>query len=86
MLAKIMGDSLAVVTVHRAKTNLSKLIARALAGEEIIIARGDTPAVRLIPVAIAKPRRVPGTLKGRIQVTDAFFEPLPPEELDAWDR
>jgi len=75
-----------IVTVHRAKTNLSKLVARALAGEEIIIARGDTPVVRLVPVAVPKPRRVPGTLKGKIQVTDAFFEPLPPEELDAWGQ
>lgn len=73
-----------VVTVHRAKTNLSKLIAQALAGEEIIIARGDTPAVRLVPVAAAEPRRAAGTLKGRIHVTAAFFEPLPPEELAAW--
>jgi len=75
-----------IVTVHRAKTNRSKLIARALAGEEIIIARGDAPVVRLVPVAVPKPRRVPGTLKGKIQVTDAFFEPLPPEELDAWGQ
>jgi len=75
-----------VVTVHRAKTHLSRLIARALAGEEIVIARGDTPAVRLVPVAVSKPRRVPGTLKGKIEVTEAFFEPLPPEELDAWGQ
>ncbi len=73
-----------VVTVHRAKTNLSRLIAQALAGEEIIIARGDTPAVRLVPVAVEEPRRVFGALKGRIRVTAAFFEPLPPEELAAW--
>lgn len=75
-----------VVTVHRAKTNLSRLIAQALAGEEIIIARGDTPAVRLVPVAAPSPRRVFGALKGKIEVTDAFFEPLPPEELDAWGQ
>lgn len=77
---------MAVYTVHRAKTNLSKLIAKALAGEEIVIARGDEPAVRLVPVMAPKPRRIPGTLKGKIQVTDAFFEPLPPEELDAWGQ
>jgi antitoxin (DNA-binding transcriptional repressor) of toxin-antitoxin stability system len=75
-----------VFTVHRAKTHLSKLIARALAGEEIVIARGDTPAVRLVPVTAPKPRRQFGVLKGQIEVTDAFFEPLPPEELDAWDQ
>ena len=73
-----------VVTVHRAKTNLSKLIAQALAGEEVIIARGDTPAVRLVAVEAAEPRRRVGALKGRIRLTRAFFEPLPPEELAAW--
>lgn len=73
-----------VVTVHRAKTNLSKLIAQALAGEEVIIARGDTPAVRLVAVEAAEPRRRFGALKGRIRLTRAFFEPLPPEELAAW--
>ncbi len=75
-----------VVKVHRAKTTLSELIARALAGEEIIIARGDTPVVRLEPVASQPPGRVFGALKGKIQVTRAFFEPLPPDELAAWDQ
>ncbi len=77
---------MAIVTVHRAKTHLSKLIVRALAGEEIIIARGDVPAVRLVPVATAQPRRMPGVWKGMIEVTDAFFEPLPPDELEAWGQ
>lgn len=40
-----------VVTVHRAKTTLSKLIERACAGEDIVIARGNIPAVRLTPIA-----------------------------------
>ena len=37
-------------TVHNAKSQLSRLIDAALRGEEVIIARGDTPVVRLIPV------------------------------------
>jgi prevent-host-death family protein len=73
-----------IVTVHDAKTNLSKLIAKALAGEEIVIARGDTPVVRLTPIAAPEPRRAFGALKGQIKVTAAFFEPLPPDELAAW--
>jgi len=73
-----------IVTVHDAKTNLSKLIAEALAGEEVVIARGDTPVVRLTPVAVPEPRRVFGALKGQIQVTPAFFEPLPPGEQAGW--
>ncbi|MFY8140181.1 MAG: type II toxin-antitoxin system Phd/YefM family antitoxin [Caulobacter sp.] len=76
-----------IVTVHQAKTNLSKLIAQAEAGEEIIIARGDKPAVKLTPVTepAKKPPRVPGRLKGQFELTDAFFEPLPEEELAAWE-
>ncbi len=75
---------MATITVHKAKTTLSQLIERALAGEEIIIARGAVPAVRLVPVRKYVPRRKFGAMKGRGKVTDAFFERLPPEELEAW--
>lgn len=73
------------VTIHAAKTNLSKLIEAACAGEEVVIARGDTPVVRLVPVGTERPRRQPGTLRGKVVVPDGFFEPLPEDELDAWD-
>lgn len=71
------------VSIHAAKTNLSKLVARAEAGEEIIIARGNKPAAKLVPIA-PKPKRIPGALKGKISIGPEFFEPLPPEELDPW--
>jgi len=76
-----------IFTVHQAKTQLSKLIAQAEAGEEVIIARGDKPVVRLTAVteAVPKARRIPGRLKGQFELTDAFFEPLPEEELAAWE-
>ena len=74
------------VTIHAAKTTLSKLIERAHAGEEVIIARDDLPVARLVPiVAPSAPKRRPGTLRGVVKVTPAFFEPLPPEELDVWE-
>jgi prevent-host-death family protein len=73
------------VTVHVAKTQLSKLIARAEAGEEVIIARGKKPVVRLVPVEDAKPRRQFGAMKGKVWVGPEFFEPLPEEELKAWE-
>jgi prevent-host-death family protein len=73
------------VTIHAAKTTLSKLIERAQAGEEVIIARGDVPVARLVPVAAQLPKRRPGTLRALMKVTDAFFEPLPAEELAAWE-
>ncbi len=74
------------VTIHAAKTQLSKLIERACKGEEIVIARGDEPVVRLVPVTPAPRGRVFGAMRGKARVDDAFFEPLPPEELDAWQR
>jgi prevent-host-death family protein len=72
------------VTVHAAKTQLSRLIARALAGEDVVIARGATPVVRLVPIAAPPPKRTPGTLRGRLCVTEAFLAPLPPDELAVW--
>ena len=69
---------MATITMHAAKTTLSKLIERALSGEEIIIARGKIPAVRLVPVARPVPQRKFGAMKGRARITKAFFEPLPP--------
>ena len=73
-----------IITVHAAKTNLSKLIERAEAGEEIIIARGKNPAVKLIPVKPLSQRHF-GLYKGLAKVGPEFFEPLPEEELQAWD-
>jgi len=74
-----------VITIHHAKTNLSRLIKKAAAGEEIIIARGDKPVARLVAVGEIKGKRQPGALKGKLRVGPEFFEPLPPEELAAWD-
>ena len=64
--------------MHRAKTHLSQLIAEAEAGEEVIITRDHVPAVRLVPVGESRPVRQFGSLKGQVQVTAAFFEPLSP--------
>ena len=74
-----------VVTIHAAKTRLSQLIQQACAGEDVVIARGDVPVVRLLPVKAAKPGRAFGAMRGRVTVSDAFFEPLPADELDPWD-
>jgi prevent-host-death family protein len=75
-----------IVKMHQAKTQLSKLIAAALAGEEVVIARGSEPLVRLTPVKpLAKKKRVPGRLKGLVEWDDRFLEPLPEEELGLWE-
>lgn len=74
------------VTVHVAKTNLSKLIERARRGETIIIARGAEPVVQLVPVQQQEPKRQFGALKDKVKVPDTFFDPLPRGELDRWER
>lgn len=73
-----------VVNVHDAKTHFSKLLERAHAGEEIVLAKAGKPYAKLVPLTSEKPQRQPGRLKGLI--TDAFFEPLPPEELKLWEE
>ena len=73
------------IKVHEAKTNLSKLIEQACHGEEVIIARGATPVVRVVAIGKAQGRREQGVLRGKLRVGPEFFEPLPPEELAAWE-
>ena len=73
------------ITVHEAKTNLSKLIERACRGEEVIISRGAKPVVKLVPIGEVKGRRQAGALRGQFRVGPEFFEPLPPEELAYWE-
>ena len=72
--------------MHRAKTELSDLVARAEAGEEIVIARRNKPVVKLVPVDAAPvKRRVPGTWKGRFTIPENVFEPLGEDELREWE-
>ena len=73
------------VSIHAAKTHLSRLIARVEEGEEIVIARGRKPVAKLVPIA-PKPKRIFGALKGKLSIGPEFFEPLPPEELDTWKQ
>ncbi|HXP82521.1 MAG TPA: type II toxin-antitoxin system Phd/YefM family antitoxin [Verrucomicrobiae bacterium] len=76
---------MSTVTIHQAKTNLSKLIERAAEGEEIIIARGSKPVARLIPVGPVRGKRQPGSWKGRFVLGPEFFEPMSESELAEWE-
>ena len=72
------------VNVHEAKTHLSRLLAQVEAGEDVVIARNGRPVARL--VGVKKPgKRQFGSMKGRIKLDDSFFDPLPEEELAAWE-
>lgn len=113
-----------IFNIHKAKTSLSKLVALAEGGEEIVIARHNIPVAKIVPVGAAvgrggtrakitgfgelaqaemtdmeqvfshggnvppaltpKPRK-PGALKGMFTLPDSFFDPLPEEELQAWE-
>ena len=70
------------VNIHEAKTQLSKLIAD---GEEVVIARYGEPVARLVPIRTPAARRVPGTARGQFTVPKKFFDPLPPEILNAFE-
>lgn len=70
------------VNVQEAKARLSQLIARAEAGEDVVIARDGTPIMRLVALREAPPRPV-GFVHGA--VTDTFFEPFPDTELEQWE-
>ena len=77
-----------IVNMHQAKTSLSRLVERALAGEEVVIARNGQPVVRLVPIEKKKREpRVPGRLKGKVwigpdfeftdeEITELFEQPL----------
>jgi prevent-host-death family protein len=73
-----------IVTIHQAKANLSELIEKVAAGEEVIITREAKSVARLIAVGDVKGKRVPGSLKSTLRVGQEFFEPLPAGELSHW--
>jgi antitoxin (DNA-binding transcriptional repressor) of toxin-antitoxin stability system len=116
-----------VFNMHQAKTELSRLVAMAEAGEEVVIARHNIAVAKIVPVGSALGRgkepgeapastgfgeeaqmgfsamdemigniagpaaqaalnpRKPGALKGMFSLPDSFFDPLPEEELQAWE-
>lgn len=74
---------MSTVTIEEAQTKLLDLIHTLQPDEEVIITENNQPVARLLSVEERSPR-LPGLARGK--VTDAFFEPLPEEELKAWER
>ena len=70
------------VNIHEAKTNLSKLLQDVMRGQEVIIARAGVPIAVIKPIKLAKPKRVFGSMKGKISISDDFDDPLPEEWFD----
>ena len=73
-----------MVNVHEAKTHLSRLLDRAAAGEEIVVARAGRPVARLVALAPDRRARVPGQLRGKIFIADDFDQ-TPPWLIDAFE-
>jgi len=78
---------MAIVSVHEAKTHLSRLIERVLAGEEIVVARNREPVIKLVPAAPSPKKPLLGALQGKVRfdLEDGFFDPLPDEYLGLGD-
>lgn len=70
------------VNMHKAKSDLSHLVRRALAGEDVIITKAGKPVARLVPI---RAERIPGTARGLVQISDDFFEPLPEDVVSAFE-
>ena len=73
------------VNIHAAKTQLSRLVDAAAAGEEIIIAKSGKPMARLGPLVEARRKRRLGVLAGKLHVPEDFDGPLPDEVIKAFD-
>lgn len=73
---------MSVVTIHEAKTHLSRLIRKVLKGEEVVIARGKMPVARLMPLPGFSGKRAVGDLKGKITISEDFDAPL--KEFDEY--
>lgn len=70
--------------VHEAKTHFSRILAKVLAGEEVVIAKAGRPIARIVPIRSMELRR-PDTEKGVLWVAEDFDSPLPTDLLDAFE-
>jgi prevent-host-death family protein len=76
---------MATVNVHEAKTHFSKLLDRAQAGEEFVIAKAGKPVARLGPLARRVKKRRLGLLDGKFRIPDDFNDPLPEQVIVAFE-
>jgi prevent-host-death family protein len=72
------------VSVHEAKTHLSRLLREVAEGREIEVTNRNRVVARIVPPAAPKKKPLLGALKGKIKFDDSFFDPLPEDELNAW--
>lgn len=76
---------MAMVNIHEAKTQLSRLLERVLGGEEIIIAKSGVPIARIVPIERSTEDRAPGADRGRVEIAEDFDAPLPDDVLEQFE-
>ena len=77
-----------IVEIDETNSELMQLIARVEAGEEVVLSRGAREVAKLVPIAIKRAApgvRGYGAWKGRFELPDSSFDPLPEDELRAWE-
>jgi len=77
MLTKSRGMAKKIYNLYDAKTALSRLVDRAAAGEEIIIAKAGSPRAKLVPIRLPHAKRKPGGWEGQVRIGKDFDAPLP---------
>ena len=75
---------MSIVNIHQAKTHLSRLLVQVEAGDDVVIARNGKPVARLVRFRDRGERRF-GALRGKINIDESFFDPLPESELTSWE-
>ncbi len=78
-------DYMEIATIDIANTTLLRLVARAGAGEETVLARGKLPMAKLVPSKAPPPKRWFGALRGKISIGPEFLAPTPDHELTPWE-
>jgi antitoxin (DNA-binding transcriptional repressor) of toxin-antitoxin stability system len=75
-----------IITLDSAGEKLPDLVAGVRAGQEIVISADGQPVAKLVALHVDRPVRVPGGMKGQLDMPDDFFfEPLPADEPGLWE-
>jgi len=77
---------MSTVSIELDTAALARLLERVEAGDEIVLDHQGQPVARIARPDGPKRKRRPGRLKGKIELDDSFFDPLPEEELEAWGQ
>jgi prevent-host-death family protein len=84
--SRTRGKTLQIVTLTAAGKNIARLIEKVANEEEVILTLRSKPVARLVKCAEVKAERKPGSMKGKFEIGPEFFEPLPADELAAWEQ